>query len=496
MNVQKRLGALLLALLLTVSVPGVMTVGAAATDVELTAAETDGGVTLTLWARTDFAGVGGLEFSFDYDAAAFAYASISSPVDGAPSVNQEVNSVSILSEQGVPVSAGSALAELKFTKKEGFVKGTDYTFTLHVTQAFNADVEPFDWAQESYYAHYSEEPDAPQTGAVDLRGISIRKSVDTASAYDPITFRFTVESKSAPEGATPPVFEPLTVTMSDTMDSALLSLPGEVWVDAPGTYEYTVRETAGSAEGWTYDSTAYVLRLEITRDDAGAYALKEWGVTAPGGAAVGEMTFKNTYAAPQPAFEPPAVRFRIRQVINLGSSGLSANDVIVRYSLTGATTGAPLPAAAKNGAFQVALRGTGTYQAPEITFSQPGTWKYNLTAASTNADMTPETIVITVTVEPTGEAKVTSALTNGVACDIQFTANARAAATPTPTPTPRPGTVQTPTPTPTPKNTSGKTPQTGDTPRVFVFALIALVATAILAVLAAWEIKDRRRDRN
>ena len=149
------------------------------------------------------------------------------------------------------------------------------------------------------------------------------------------------------------------------------------------------------------------------------------------------MTFRNSYVAPQPAFEPPQVRIRIRQVVNLGNSGLTNNDVIVRYTMEGHSIAAPLPTGAKEGKFQVALRGTGTYQAPIITYSAPGTWKYNLSAVGTNAEVTPATIVVTVTVADTGEATVSAALPNGTPCEIQFTANAKVTPTPSPTPTPK-----------------------------------------------------------
>ena len=284
------------------------------------------------------------------------------------------------------------------------------------------------------------------------------------------------------------------VTASGTTDAAVLSLPGEVLVDAPGVYEYTVRELTGVDEGWSFDTASYVLHLEVVSDGAQGYALNQWYAVAPDGSIVTEMEFRNSYVAPQPAFEPPQVRLKIRQVVNLGNSGLTTNDVIVRYTLRGQTADAPLPTGAKDGAFQVALRGTGTYQAPIITYTQPGTWKYTLSATGTNAVMTPESMIITVTVADTGEATVTAALTNGAACEIQFTANAKASPTPSPTPTPKPGTVQ--TPTPTPKRNSGTTPKTGDTPKAFVFAFIALVATAALSVLAAWEIKDRRKGKD
>ena len=480
-----------LALLLAVVLLGVPQARAADTDVELTAAESGGGVKVTLWARVDIPSAADLEFSFSYDPNAFAFSGMTNAVDPNPTINQDQRTVSIKADPGVNVSAGTALVELLFTKTGSYAKGTEYTFGMNFTEAFDSEGAIFDWASKSFSGTFSEEPDPPPVGSIDLRGISIRKTIDTNSEYPSTTFTFSIEKKDAPTGAAAPTFDPLSVTVAGTTNSALLALPGEVWVDAPGTYEYTVREQQGTAEGWSYDSSVYVLHLEVVSDGAAGYNLSRWSIQAPNGTSVAEMTFKNTYVAPQSAFQPPEVRFKIRQIVNLGNTGLTANDVIVRYTLKGQSIAAPLPTGAKEGAFQVALRGTGTYQAPIITYSQPGTWKYNLTATSTNADITPQTIVITVTVEATGEAKVTSALINGVASDIQFTANARTTPTPTPTPTPRPGTVQTPTPTP-----KGTTPKTADSPKVYVFSAVSLVAGAVLAVLIAWEIKDRKKKKN
>lgn len=480
-----------LTLLLAIVLLGTPRARAAVSDVELTTAESGGSVKVTLWARADLPLISDLEFNFSYDPSAFTFGGMINSVDPNPAINMDSRTVSLVSEPGITVPAGMVLVELTFTKTEYYVKGTQYTFGINFTEAFDSEGAVFDWASQAFSGTFSEEPDPP-TGTIDLRGINIRKTIDTNSEYPAVTFTFTFEKKSAPAGADAPVFDPMSVTVSGTTNSALLALPGQVWVDAPGTYEYTVREQQGAAEGWSYDSSAYVLRLVVTYDAGTGYRLSQWNILAPNGASVTEMNFKNTYVAPQAAFQPPEVRFKIRQIVNLGSSGLTANDVIVRYTLQGQSIAAPLPTGAKEGTFQVALRGTGTYQAPIITYNQPGTWKYNLTATSTNADITPQTIVITVTVDPTGEARVTSALTNGVASDIQFTANARTTPTPSPTPTPRPGTVQTPTPTPK----KGTTPKTADSPRVYVFSAVSIVAGAVLAVLIAWELRDRKKKKD
>ncbi len=63
----------------------------------------------------------------------------------------------------------------------------------------------------------------------------------------------------------------------------------------PGTYTYTVAETAASTEGFTYDSTVYTLTVSVSDTNGVLSAVADY---KKGSVSVQNMTFSNTYVIP------------------------------------------------------------------------------------------------------------------------------------------------------------------------------------------------------
>ena len=92
----------------------------------------------------------------------------------------------------------------------------------------------------------------------------LSKAIDGRDWTDADKFSFTV---TAPEGT--PLPDPATVTVSkkDAEDGIAAIKFGKIHYTAAGTYEYEIRENAGSAAGMTYD--AHVATAEVTVTDNG-----------------------------------------------------------------------------------------------------------------------------------------------------------------------------------------------------------------------------------
>jgi len=95
------------------------------------------------------------------------------------------------------------------------------------------------------------------------------------------------------------------ISYSSADDKGTLSTEGVYTVDKSaditfgtfphaGTYEYTVTETTGSAEGITYDSTSYTMTVYVANGSDGALAVQRIIVEADNGKQY-ELSFTNTY---------------------------------------------------------------------------------------------------------------------------------------------------------------------------------------------------------
>ena len=115
------------------------------------------------------------------------------------------------------------------------------------------------------------------------------------------TFSFTATSETADA----PVLTIDNVSYNNTDDKGTLSNEGVYTLDKDvditfgtfphaGLYEYTVKETSGSAEGVTYDSTSYHLRVYVVNDENGQWSIQNLTAEADDGKQ-DSLSFTNTY---------------------------------------------------------------------------------------------------------------------------------------------------------------------------------------------------------
>lgn len=115
---------------------------------------------------------------------------------------------------------------------------------------------------------------------------------DTPATTSPFTFVF---AASDPNNPMPPG------SLGSTKEIMILGAGskeiGEIVFEKPGTYVYTVREKAGDVEGYTYDSTVYIITFEVTEED-GELTLKRT-VRTDAGVESNEIVFTNPYKTPE-----------------------------------------------------------------------------------------------------------------------------------------------------------------------------------------------------
>ena len=145
---------------------------------------------------------------------------------------------------------------------------------------------------------------------------------------------------------------------------------------------------------------------------------------------------------PTQAAQSVSVTLPVSQTVTLEGEGAKAEDAVVNYVLTAVTADAPMPEGTQDGSYFFELNGEQTYQIPDITFTEAGTWTYELRADGSGVDPTQMTVTVYVMEDETGlTAVVIAQLPNGEKTDLDFTAVAKAEEPTPPTPTPKKYTV-------------------------------------------------------
>ena len=123
----------------------------------------------------------------------------------------------------------------------------------------------------------------------------VRKVVSGSKPASDATFAFELKPKAEtnpmPDGKVGGS-KRCTVTGSGTAEF------GAIAFDAPGVYEYTVQEVPANIAGYTFDTSVYTLRFEVTYE-AGKLSLTRT-VTKDGQAVSGDVTFTNVYKPTTP----------------------------------------------------------------------------------------------------------------------------------------------------------------------------------------------------
>ena len=105
-------------------------------------------------------------------------------------------------------------------------------------------------------------------------------------ATSPETFNFTIE----PDNAAFPISAGNSISISGAGSANFSTIK----FTEPGVFTYKIRETAGSAAGYTYDSSVYTLSITVTRDGDGNL-IASASYSKDGGAAETTATFVNKH---------------------------------------------------------------------------------------------------------------------------------------------------------------------------------------------------------
>ncbi len=197
---------------------------------------------------------------------------------------------------GVTAAAGTVLGYIQYTiDTAAFEEGKEYTFSVGIVDVYNEELESYSWANETLTATFKEgeapvDPPTPAEGTeIDLSSIKITKVIN-GEGYDPTTFTFTV----TPVGDAPAIDGTFTIsTDANPLEVALTKATFE----KAGTYTYTVKETAGTEDGWTYDETEYTLEILIEQQNPdGELGMTSFQVSKAGDTAKGtSITFTNNF---------------------------------------------------------------------------------------------------------------------------------------------------------------------------------------------------------
>ena len=176
------------------------------------------------------------------------------------------------------------------------------TFTVTVTDngdgTLGVATDPTSGAKFSFTNTYRvqpsdpSEPTDPKPGDESGKGwVTITKTISGRDlAEGEFQFALTGIAGTPSEG--------MTTTGTNAADGSVTLGEGVVF-NAPGTYEFTIAEVAGTASGVTYDQTAYVAVATVTDNGDGTLAVS-WAVTDAFGKTVESVTFENGYDIVRP----------------------------------------------------------------------------------------------------------------------------------------------------------------------------------------------------
>ncbi len=176
------------------------------------------------------------------------------------------------------------------------------TFTVTVTDngdgTLSVATDPASGAKFSFTNTYSvqpsepSEPTDPKPGDESGKGwVTISKTISGRDLTEgEFQFALTGIAGTPSEG--------MTTTGTNAADGSVTLGEGVVF-NAPGTYEFTIAEVAGTASGVTYDQTAYVAVATVTDNGDGTLAVS-WEVTDAFGKPIENVTFENGYEIVRP----------------------------------------------------------------------------------------------------------------------------------------------------------------------------------------------------
>ncbi len=199
----KKLSALLLAVLMVVTAFGTTAVYAdPAINVGITATKVGDTVEVVIAPEADLA-VAGINLTYTYDRTAFTFASCTTPVANSVVHNPTTGIITCDRAENVIIPAGEPLIKIVFNTTDAYNAGTEYAFSVNFSEAYDENIENYDWIGSDMTVTYSEEAPAESdveivvTRVGDTIEVTIVPTVDTALAginlvytYDREAFTF------------------------------------------------------------------------------------------------------------------------------------------------------------------------------------------------------------------------------------------------------------------------------------------------------------------
>ena len=199
----KKLSALLLAVLMVVTAFGTTAVYAdPAINVGITATKVGDTVEVVIAPEADLA-VAGINLTYTYDRTAFTFASCTTPVANSVVHNPATGLITCDRAENVIIPAGEPLIKIVFNTTDAYNAGTEYAFSVNFAEAYDENIENYDWIGSDMTVTYSEEAPAESdveivvTRVGDTIEVTIVPTVDTALAginlvytYDREAFTF------------------------------------------------------------------------------------------------------------------------------------------------------------------------------------------------------------------------------------------------------------------------------------------------------------------
>ena len=350
------------------------------------------------------------------------------------------------------------------TANDLFTKAGTYTFTANEVEG-SAEGVTYDTAAKSFEVVVTDE--GGQLVAKPAEGTQIVFTND----YNPNATSAGFQAKKVLEGrdltagefsfelkdSNGTVVKTATNAADGTVDFGQLSFT------EPGTYTYTATEVKGDDVHITYDANA--ITYTVTVSDAGGHLSAS--VTS-----TGDATFTNTYKGAEPVWIDPPVQKVIK-----APTGTKPAVATFTFQMKAITEGAPMPEGSVDGVKTMEITGAGTKEFGKTTYTEVGTYVYEITEVKGNAEgYTYDTAIYTLTVEVTEGADG-----NLVAKETYTDANGKvvksATATFTNTYTPKPPVL----------------PQTSDD-SVPTSTVIAVAGTGFALLLAGLSLRLRRNE--
>ena len=215
---------------------------------------------------------------------------------------------------------------------------------------------------------------------------AVEKKISGQTPAEDSTFTFTLAPRSA-DSAKLPQEKTLTVTGEASKRF------GAITFTEPGTYTFEIRETKGSALGYTYDEKAWLLTVDVRQNDDGTLS-ESHTYTRDAQKATDEATFTNSYAPAQTTLTPE---------VDKRLTGASA--VHAGMEQTFAFTLAPAKTGKQSGftlsSTRATVKGGGSASFKPITFTEAGDYAFEIAetagdAAGYTYDGTPWTLNVSV----------------------------------------------------------------------------------------------------